>query len=79
MAEKEDGLDRIIMTILGATIGVVLLCTCAIPVITGEAGIGALVNIEGGDTYKALIGVVVIMLIIGLIIPIVRGYNKSRR
>lgn len=79
MAEKEDGLDRTVNTIMAATIGVILLCSFALPVITGGAGIGALVGIEDADTYKSLIGVVAIVLIIGLIIPIVRGYNSRKR
>lgn len=79
MAEKEDEIDRTVKVILGATIGVILLCSFALPVITGSAGIGALVGIEGAEQYKALIGVVATVLIIGLILPIVHGYNARKR
>lgn len=78
MAEKGDRLDHILMTIMSATIGVIMLCSFAIPTITGSAGIGALVG-DNATKYGPLLGVVVIILIIGLIIPIIRGYNAKQR
>ena len=81
MADKKSGEDRIdstMITIISAVIGVIMICSFAIPVITGSAGLGALTDSQL-DKYGGLVGVIVIVLIIGLIIPIVRGYNSGKR
>ena len=74
----EDRIDRTMMTIIAATLAVVLICSFAIPTITGASGLGALTDAQNSQ-YGGLISVVVIVLIIGLIIPIVRGYNNKQR
>lgn len=76
--DSEDKIDASLFTIMGAVLSVVMICSFAIPVILGPAGLGALS--EGAlSKYGGLIEVVVIVLIIGLIIPIVRGYNSTKR
>ena len=80
MAEKQqpDKIDASLMTIVSAVLSVVLICSFAIPVITVSAGLGAL---SSGNLakYGGLIELIVIVLIFGLIIPIVRGYNSNKR
>lgn len=80
MAEKQqpDKIDASLMTIVSAVLSVVLICSFAIPVITGSAGLGALSN-SNLAKYGGLIELIVIVLIFGLIIPIVRGYNSNKR
>lgn len=80
MAEKQqpDKIDASLMTIVSAVLSVVLICSFAIPVITGSAGLGALTNANLAK-YGGLIELIVIVLIFGLIIPIVRGYNSNKR
>ena len=80
MAEKQqpDKIDASLMTIVSAVLSVVLICSFAIPVITGSAGLGALSE-DNLKQYGGLISIIVIVLIFGLIIPIVRGYNSNRR
>lgn len=80
MAEKQqpDKIDASLMTIVAAVLSVVLICSFAIPVITGSAGLGALSNANLAK-YGGLIELIIIVLIFGLIIPIVRGYNSSKR
>ena len=80
-AEKdglEEKVDSITFTIVSTVFGVILLCSFAIPVILGDAGLGALTAAQDAK-YGGLIGVIVIVLILGLILPIVKGYNKSKR
>lgn len=80
MAEKQqpDKIDASLMTIVAAVLSVVLICSFAIPVITGSAGLGALSS-GNLDKYGGLIELIIIVLIFGLIIPIVRGYNSNKR
>lgn len=74
----EDRIDTIVITIMAAVIGIVLLCSFAIPTIFGTAGLGALTDAQNSE-YGGLIKIIVIVLIFGLIIPIVRGYNSRQR
>lgn len=80
MAEKQqpDKIDATLMTIVAAVLAVVMICSFAIPVITGSAGLGAL-SAANLSKYGGLIELIIIVLIFGLIIPIVRGYNSNKR
>jgi len=80
MAEKQqpDKIDASLMTIVAAVLSVVMICSFAIPVITGSAGLGAL-SAANLSKYGGLIELIVIVLIFGLIIPIIRGYNSNKR
>lgn len=80
MTDKQSGdkIDATLMTIISAVLGVIMICSFALPTIMGSAGIGAI----SGETYaqyRPLISVIGTVLIIGLIIPIVRGYNSNKR
>lgn len=77
-SESDDKITSSLNTIMAAVLSVVLICSFAIPVIMGSAGVGGLSS-DWYDKYGGLIEVVVIVLIIGLIIPIVRGYNSGKR
>lgn len=76
--ESEDKITTSLNTIMAAVLSVVLICSFAIPVIMGSAGVGGLTE-AWNSKFGGLIEVVVIVLIIGLIIPIVRGYNSNKR
>jgi len=80
MAEKQqpDKIDASLMTIVAAVLSVVMICSFAIPVITGSAGLGAL-SAANLTKYGGLIELIIIVLIFGLIIPIIRGYNSNKR
>jgi hypothetical protein len=80
MAEKQqpDKIDASLMTIVAAVLSVVMICSFAIPVITGTAGLGAL-SAANLSKYGGLIELIIIVLIFGLIIPIIRGYNSNKR
>lgn len=72
----EDRLDNSLGVILAATVSVLVLCYMAIPTITQ-----AIASLTGtaGEQYGALLGLVVTLMIIGLIIVILRGYNSKSR
>lgn len=74
----EDKVDSISSTLFATVFGVILLCSFAIPVILGDAGLGALTAAQESK-YGGLIGVIVIVLILGLILPIIKGYNRAKR
>lgn len=71
----EDRLDDIIGASVAALVGIVLLCAMVIP--TAVQFIGDL----SGDAakYAPLLGVVVIMAIVGLIVGVIRFFQRSAR
>lgn len=76
MAEKEDKLDLSIGTILTAMVSIIVLAYVAIPVITDA--IDSLTGTKA-STYGDLLSVVVIIMIVGIIIFVIRGYNNHGR
>lgn len=79
MAASGDKLDGVLITIISATLGVVMLCSFALPTIFGDAGIGGLTDLgDKTESIKSTLSVVAIVLVVCLIIPIVRGYNQRR-
>lgn len=76
--DKGDKIDVTLNVVLAATLGVIFICSFALPTIVGPAGLGAIAG-EAYASYRPLISVVGMVLIIGLIIPIVRGYNSRSR
>lgn len=76
--DGSDKIDITLNTILCAVLGVIFICSFALPTIVGQAGLGAIAG-DAYASYRPLISVVGIVLIIGLIIPIVRGYNSRSR
>lgn len=76
MAEKEDKLDTSIGTILTAMVSIIVLAYVAIPIITDA--IDSLTGAKA-STYGSLLQVVVIIMIVGIIIFVIRGYNNHGR
>lgn len=76
MAEKEDKLDLSIGTILTAMVSIIVLAYVAIPIITDA--IDSLTGTKA-STYGDLLEVVVIIMIVGIIIFVIRGYNNHGR
>ena len=72
----EDRIDSTIATIISVVLGIVMLCSFAIPTVTGQLD---LLTTEEAAKYGSLIGVVVICMIIGLILVVTRGYNQKQR
>lgn len=75
--EPADKVDNIAFTIFATVFGVILICSFAIPVIFGSAGLGALTE-DQASQFGGLITVIVIALILGLLLPVIKGYNHKR-
>lgn len=80
----EDKLDTVLNSLIVLIVGVVVLCSAAIPIISSQ--VGGLSNLIGDGqildiaTYQTLIGVAVIFAILGLVIGILKMYTaKSDR
>lgn len=83
--ESKDRMDITIGVILTATVAMVMLCYVAIPVVAGainsvKTGMIGNVSITSiiGDV-SGILTVVVIMIAIGIIISVVRGFNERAR
>ena len=82
MGEGEDKIDKVVISIVALIIGVVMLCSAAIPIISSQVtGLNDLISgsVLNIPMLQSLIGVAVVFTILGLIIVIVRGYTKSDR
>lgn len=80
----EDRIDKVVMSIVALIIGVVLIASAAIPIISSQVnGLSDLKNVTGQvldiSMFQTLIGVTVVLAILGLIIAVVRGYTKGDR
>lgn len=80
----EDKLDTVLNSLIVLIVGVVVLCSAAIPIISSQ--VGGLSDLIGDGqildiaTYQTLIGVAVIFAILGLVIGILKMYTaKSDR
>lgn len=75
MAEKPDRIDTIVNATTAAVIGVILLCSFAIPTIVQQVG-----GMTGDSAkYGDLVLTVIIFLVIGLIISLIRFFNRGER
>ncbi len=75
MAEKPDRIDTIVNATTAAVIGVILLCSFAIPIIVQQVG-----GMTGDSAqYGDLVLTVIIFLVIGLIISLIRFFNRGER
>ena len=82
MGEGEDKIDKVVISIVALIVGVVMLCSAAIPIISSQVtGLNDLISgsVMNIPMLQSLIGVAVVFTILGLIIVIVRGYTKSDR
>lgn len=75
MAEKPDRIDTIVNATTAAVIGVMLLCSFAIPIIVQQVG-----GMTGDSAqYGDLVLTVIIFLVVGLIISLIRFFNRGER
>lgn len=75
MAEKPDRIDTFVNATTAAVIGVILLCSFAIPIIVQQVG-----GMTGDSAqYGDLVLTVIIFLVIGLIISLIRFFNRGER
>ena len=75
MAEKPDRIDTIVNATTAAVIGVILLCSFAIPIIVQQVG-----GMTGDSAqYGDLVLTVIIFLVIGLLISLIRFFNRGER
>lgn len=75
MAEKPDRIDTIVNATTAAVIGVILLCSFAIPIIVQQVG-----GMTGDSAqYGDLVLTVIIFLVVGLIISLIRFFNRGER
>ena len=83
MGDDNSKLDTVINSMIVLIVGVIILCSAAIPVISSQVSFldslasTSLLDIQ---TYEVLIGVAILMVIIGLVIGIIKMYTgKSDR
>ena len=84
MGDDNDKLNTVINSLIVLIVGVVILCSAAIPVISSQVGGLKKLIVDGQVldivTYQTLIGVAVIFAILGLVIGILKMYTaKSDR
>lgn len=81
----EDGTDRVIGICIAAAIGAVLVCSMVIPIVSSMLGTLVPTNEALGpvadqlETWKTLIELVVMMVIVGLVIAVIRGVTNKNR
>lgn len=80
----DNALDKVITGCIAAGLGSILVCSFVIPTVANMLGNLTQTNYPDIqktdlDMWKALIGLVVVMAIIGLIIAIVRGFALRSR
>lgn len=75
MAAKEDRLDISVTTIITAMVSMIILGYVAIPVISDVIG-----SLTGDYAkYGDLMSLVLVLMIIGVIVLVIRGYNSRGR
>ena len=77
-----DLLDNSTNVVIGLIVAVILICSALIPITLEQMASLTDLSEEGlGDvsTYQTLIEVVLVLAIIGMIIGVVRTYNKTER
>lgn len=72
----DDKIDAMMVTIVGAVLGVIMLCSFALPTI--QTQIGTLTG-DAATKYGATVGLVSLFLIIGLILFTIRRFNSAGR
>ena len=79
MAEdgRQDRMDITIGVILTATVAMIILCYVAIPVISDA--IGSLSTTGPLGDLTGILSAVVIMIAVGIIITVIRGFNERAR
>lgn len=78
MADK-DGTVMMSKTIISAVVGVIILCSFAIPTIIDQVTALSVNYADASKEYGDMIKMTILFLIVGLILFIVRSYNNSGR
>lgn len=79
----EDSVDRVIGICVAAAMGAVLICAMVIPIVSSMLGnltadtLGPVA--DQLSTWKTLIELVVMMVIVGLVIAVIRGVTNRDR
>lgn len=73
----EDKIDKMVITVVAAVIGIVMICSFAIPTIYTQ--VSGITNAEALADYGDLLRMTCMFLIVGLILFIVRSYNNAGR
>lgn len=75
-----DKLDTVIGACIAGVVGIILICSMAIPIAVQQIGnIGNVTGITLAEktAWTSMVEVVVLMLLVGLIIAIIRHFNGS--
>lgn len=75
-----DKLDTIISACIAGIVGIILLCSVAVPISVNQiASLSSITGITSSQLsqYESMAGIVVIMLFVGLIVAIIRHFNGS--
>ena len=75
-----DKLDTVIGACIAGVVGIILICSMAIPIAVQQIGnIGSVTGITLAEktAWTSMVEVVVLMLLVGLIIAIIRHFNGS--
>lgn len=81
---KNDGngdskLDTVINSMIVLIVGTIILCSCAIPIVSGQIGSLSDLITEGQildiASYQTLLGVALVMAILGLVLGIIKMYT----
>lgn len=75
-----DKLDTVIGACIAGVVGIIMICSMAIPIAVQQIGnIGNVAGITLAEktAWTSMVEVVVLMLLVGLIIAIIRHFNGS--
>lgn len=75
----EENTDMMVKTIISAVVGVIILCSFAIPTIIDQVSALTLSYADAGKEYGDLIKLTILFLVVGLILFIVRNFNNAGR
>lgn len=82
---EEDPVDKVVQTAIAGVVGVIIICSLAIPIVAQMITMITTKNSDGSWLYgsdvplwSTMISLVVLMMIVGLIIAIVRAYSLKR-
>lgn len=82
MADSEDILDKTVMSIMTALIGIILIASAFIPTVIDQiTALSQLSSVDGIDIGQitGLMGIVATIVILGIIIGVVRSYTLKSR
>lgn len=75
----EDNTNMMVKTIISGVVGVIILCSFAIPTVFDQLTTLSTTYADAYKEYGDMIKLTILFLIIGLLLFIVRSYNNSGR